>query len=513
MAAHTAFPYLVDTATGKLVRDHAEDPAAEEPETGEQNPFFVWDAAANARVPYASVANPALEGTFTEGGTSYKTVFTLFKENQKPHTLDWAAEKTGIPAERIEELARAYAQDGPASIALGWGGNDKMANADIAGHAAAMLAALTGNICKPGANIGVFVGGAWNGYTGDLAAWELPEDMTSADDEMAAYDMRTKQNKVRAFICCGDFFQQHYANMNATVEWAKSLDFIVSIDPYFTEGAKWADIVLPACTRFENEEEVGNLKVGYNQLVLQNKVIEPLFEARTDFRIQRDLAERLGAADALPKDSGEWVAAMLANSEDPYLNALTVDKINENHGAYPLEGIEVPRQAFPDLVFGTTSGRMDVYYDNLVDFGQALPTYEDPSEAYDGNPLRDTYPLQLANVRSRFRIHNQFADASWIQQYYEPYVELNPAELDARGIAADDTVEVGNDRGSFQCRVKANPAVRPGSARMIEGASADYLASGNLQNVTNDTMVERGYELMTGPVIPFSDTLVQVKKA
>ena len=41
-----------------------------------------------------------------------------------------------------------------------------MANADIAGHAAAMLAALTGNICKPGANIGVFVGGAWNGYTG-----------------------------------------------------------------------------------------------------------------------------------------------------------------------------------------------------------------------------------------------------------------------------------------------------------------------------------------------------------
>ena len=513
MAAHTAFPYLVDTATGKLVRDHAEDPAAEEPETGEQNPFFVWDAAANARVPYASVANPALEGTFTEGGTSYKTVFTLFKENQKPHTLDWAAEKTGIPAERIEELARAYAQDGPASIALGWGGNDKMANADIAGHAAAMLAALTDNICKPGANIGVFVGGAWNGYTGDLAAWELPEDMTSADDEMAAYDMRTKQNKVRAFICCGDFFQQHYANMNATVEWAKSLDFIVSIDPYFTEGAKWADIVLPACTRFENEEEVGNLKVGYNQLVLQNKVIEPLFEARTDFRIQRDLAERLGAADALPKDSGEWVAAMLANSEDPYLNALTVDKINENHGAYPLEGIEVPRQAFPDLVFGTTSGRMDVYYDNLVDFGQALPTYEDPSEAYDGNPLRATYPLQLANVRSRFRIHNQFADASWIQQYYEPYVELNPAELDARGIAADDTVEVGNDRGSFQCRVKANPAVRPGSARMIEGASADYLASGNLQNVTNDTMVERGYELMTGPVIPFSDTLVEVKKA
>ena len=40
---HTSLPFLVDVATGKLVRDHAEDPDAEEPETGEQNPFFVWD--------------------------------------------------------------------------------------------------------------------------------------------------------------------------------------------------------------------------------------------------------------------------------------------------------------------------------------------------------------------------------------------------------------------------------------------------------------------------------------
>ncbi len=39
---HTSLPFLVDVATGKLVRDHAEDPDAEEPETGEQNPFFVW---------------------------------------------------------------------------------------------------------------------------------------------------------------------------------------------------------------------------------------------------------------------------------------------------------------------------------------------------------------------------------------------------------------------------------------------------------------------------------------
>lgn len=152
--------------------------------------------------------------------------------------------------------------------------------------------------------------------------------------------------------------------------------------------------MLPATTRFENDEETGNLKVGYNQLVLQDKIIDPLFEAKTDFRI-----------------------------------------------------------------------------------------------------------------------HSQFADAAWIQQFYEPYIELNPHDFIGRGIESDDTVEVFNDRGSFKCHVKANQAVRPGSARMYEGATADYLEEGNLQSVTNDTMIERGYELVTGPVIPFSDTLVEVKKA
>ena len=513
MAAHTAFPYLVDVSTGKLVRDHAEDPAAEEPETGEQNPFFVWDAAANARAPYTSVASPALEGTFTEGGTTYKTVLTFFKESQKQHTLDWASEKTGIPAARIEELARAYAQDGPATIALGWGGNDKMGNADIAGHAAATLVALTGNVGKVGAGVGVFVGGSYNGHAGTLGAWELPEDMTAGTLEMPLYDAREGNAKVRACIFCGDVLQQHIGNMNKTAEFARGLDFIVTIDPYFTEGAKWADVILPATTRFENDAEVGSVKIGYSNIVLQNKIIEPLFEARTDFWIGKEIAKRFGKDQYLPATSEEWVAKVLSSSEDPYVSALTIDKINAANGVYPLEGIEEPRREFMDRVFATPSTRMDVYYDALVEYGQALPAYEPPLEAHAGNKLAETYPLQLANVRTRYRIHNQFNDAKWIQQFAEPRIELNPSEMEKRGLATGDAVEVFNDRGSFKCRVKANESIRPGSARMFEGQTADFLIEGNVQNVTNDGYVERGSELMCGPVIPFSDTLVEIKKA
>ena len=255
------------------------------------------------------------------------------------------------------------------------------------------------------------------------------------------------------------------------------------------------------------------MKIGYSNIVLQNRIIEPLFEARTDFWIGKEIAKRFGKDQYLPATSEEWVAKVLSSSEDPYVSALTIDKINAANGVYPLEGIEEPRREFMDRVFATPSTRMDVYYDALAEYGQALPAYEPPLEAHAGNKLAETYPLQLANVRTRYRIHNQFNDAKWIQQFAEPRIELNPSEMEKRGLATGDAVEVFNDRGSFKCRVKANESIRPGSARMFEGQTADFLIEGNVQNVTNDGYVERGSELMCGPVIPFSDTLVEIKKA
>ena len=124
-------------------------------------------------------------------------------------------------------------------------------NSDICGHAAGVLAALTGNYGKPGASVGVHVGGNYTGWSAKLASWPLPGEYKVADQEMPSYSMRHQENSVRAYVALGDMFQQHYANMNVTKEWLRSLDFIVYIDMYHVESANWADIVLPACTKFE----------------------------------------------------------------------------------------------------------------------------------------------------------------------------------------------------------------------------------------------------------------------
>ena len=96
---------------------------------------------------------------------------------------------------------------------------------------------------------------------------------------------------------------------------------------------------------------------------------------------------------------------------------------------------------------------------------------------------------------------------------YEPLVMLNPADMASRGLETGDVVRVFNDRGEFKVHAAANNAIRPGSVRIYEATTADYTVAGNLQNVTNNTMIERGYDLMCGPVIPFSDTLVEIEKA
>ena len=62
--------------------------------------------------------------------------------------------------------------------------------------------------------------------------------------------------------------------------------------------------------------------------------------------------------------------------------------------------------------------------------------------------------------------------------------------MEKRGLATGDAVEVFNDRGSFKCRVKANESIRPGSARMFEGQTADFLIEGNVQSRTTATSSE-----------------------
>ena len=318
---------------------------------------------------------------------------------------------------------------------------------------------------------------------------------------------------MHAVISVGNTLQQFFANMNLTEEWLKTLDFVLEIDIYHCESVRFADIVLPACTKFECPEEVGDVKCAANHIMTVGRGLDPLFESKTDFQIMLEIAKAVGLESAMPATAEEWVRYQVDNNTAATLEGITLDDVLDNHGLMPLVGIEKPRVGFADQKYKTESGRLDVYYEKMVKWDQALPTWEECNEVYADNPARADFPYQITQTRSRFLIHSMFYDAKWMNQFWDAVVEMNPADMAAEKLADGDTVEVYNDRGSFKVGVVGCEAVRPGSLRTTEGPWSRNMEDGNLQMVTNDQMPDRRVDLMKGGVTPFNDTLVAIKKA
>src|SRR5699024_8513971 len=110
------------------------------------NPFMVWDENAGALAAYdAEGVEPALDHEATIDGERYATMFTLLKEGQAQYTPSWAAQTTGIDEGVLVEITDKYANHGPSILSFGFGGGEKFYNADVAGHAAVLLATLVGS--------------------------------------------------------------------------------------------------------------------------------------------------------------------------------------------------------------------------------------------------------------------------------------------------------------------------------------------------------------------------------
>ncbi|MDO4399928.1 MAG: molybdopterin-dependent oxidoreductase [Coriobacteriia bacterium] len=509
--ANTSYVYLVDKKTGEVLGQTVETTDEATGEKGEMKVPFVWDTVTKAPVAHnAQGAKPALEGEFKHDGHTYVTQFTLLKEQMAEYTLDWAEGKTGIPAATIAQVAEEYAA-GPSIIANGVGGIDKYYNNDVAGHCYAVIASLTGNYGKRGTGAGFFHFNP-TPYNAGLADWPLPEGMNPSPSPLNFYDLMEKDDKVHAAMFFGDIPTQKAANWNKTLEWIDKLDFICLADIYHSSVADYVDMILPACSKFESVDEIGGMRCFNGYVMSNQKILDPLFEAKPDFYIEKGIAEAMGYGDLFPKDTVAYAAAQLENPIPP-VAGITLDTLKENMGAQRLNA-DWDNPLGPEIgVSLLPSGRQEPYYENLLKHGQAFPQWEEPCEVGVDNPLRKKYPLQFNQARTRFRVHSVYSASKWINELYEPHIELNPVDADERGLKTGDMVEVFNDRGSFRVKAYVNNSVRPGSAFMAESSFRKYLDGTLMQSVSNDKMNPRGYELPFGPMIPFNDTLIEVKKA
>jgi cysteine desulfurase NifS len=244
-----------------------------------------------------------------------------------------------------------------------------------------------------------------------------------------------------------------------------NLDFLACIDRQPTADATYADIVLPATTMFENMSYM-----VYGPIFrIREKLIEPLWEARNDYVIMAELADRLSYGHLYPQTEEEMVRFVLDSS------GYSLEDVRAAGGwvklAAPL--MEYKKWQKGGLRrdgkqgFDTPTGKFEIWSTILDEYGyEPLPKYTEPVEGPLANPSTvRTFPLIFnsgARPQTDFRSQHHGIE-SLVKDNPEPLVEINTLDADERGIQTGDLVEVRTPRGSVPFRARVSDTIVKGA--------------------------------------------------
>jgi molybdopterin-containing oxidoreductase family molybdopterin binding subunit len=494
---HTVGPYLVRDDNGQYLRGR---------DIGlpDENEYIVWDEqTASPKPRKASDLQPALTGAYTVNGISCQPSLQLLRDLAREYSPEKTAQITGVEANLVVKLAERIGNS-KSVIFVTHMGFTRTYHGDIALRGLGSVAALTGNVTA------AFKGGHlpavlnWNPF---LKA--KPEEPSYTRlGILQLYDAVIKGSPfpVKAVWFSFINFLNQCANSNKIAEEIfPQLDLIVDTELFMTPTARYADILLPVCSYLEFSDLVPH---PYPYVQLQQKVIEPLYESRSDVDIAAGLADRLGFKEYFAGGQDAFIDLILDSGNDS-IKGITRKKLKE--GAIPLTFIPQMEQEF-DIPFSTPSGKIELYSENLVEEGQALPVYLEPLES----PIKagdNKYPLSFIQGHSRFRTHSMFSNiSSLLDLNPEPLVEINPRDAAARNIADDDMVTVFNDRARTTLKARLSEGVGPGVINITQGWWIDQFKEGSVNHLTHDVInpvQEKVYE----PNMHMNDVAVEVVKA
>jgi len=416
-------------------------------------------------------------------------------------TPEWAARETGVAADVIVELARAYATTRPAAIRTLIGAEHHERGAMFF-RTLACLPALTGAWRDRGGGLFRSVG-SWQDELVDGAALTRP-DLRPGDTRILNMSrlgevLLDTDPPIRAMILWNANPLVVIPNADAARRGMARDDlFTVVHEQFLTDTARYADIVLPATTQIESVDvnpAWGHLWLGWNE-----PAIEPQGEAVSNTELFRRIARAMGLDEpSLYADDLTLLRDALPSVD---LEALRRD--GWVRVPFPESGTPWAEGGFP-----TRSGRAEFVSSTLEALGQpALPTYTRAVEGPSG-PFAGRFPLQLLTPKH----HQRFLNSGYSHLPRHggpeggPFVELDPADAAARGLADGDTARVFNDRASLELPVRVSTRLRPGVTLIPWGWWSHQHPDGNVANsLTNDTLTD------WGGGVAFSDTLVEVAR-
>lgn len=239
--------------------------------------------------------------------------FEAYVESLRDYTLQYAEEVTGIPVPTLKRMAEMIREADGVAILWAMGVTQQRGGSETSAAISDLLL-VTGNYGRPGA--GAFplrghnnVQGACDfgtlpnwlpGYqlVSDAAArrrlgavWgvELPE--RPGMDNQAMLDAIVR-GELRGMYLMGEEMAWVDANANHVHAALSQLEFFVVQDIFLSKTAQFADVVLPASPSLEKEGTFTNTERRVQRLY---QVLPPLGDARPDWQIIMDIANRLGA--------------------------------------------------------------------------------------------------------------------------------------------------------------------------------------------------------------------------
>lgn len=451
----------------------------------------------------AALALGLMHILFREGmeDVAFLKEYTVGHEELREHVKEYDPERvsaiTGVPVEDIYRLARMYGTTSPSYIRIG-NGPQHHDNGGMCIRTISCLPAITGAWKVRG-------GGAAKGNSGYLehhaAALQRPDllltDTRRINMNQLGSALLELDPPVRSLFVynCNPALVAPEANKVREGLLREDL-FTVVHDLFLTETARYADLVLPATSSFENTDLYKSYWHHYMQL--QEPVIAPYGESKSNVELFRLLAEAMGFEEPAFRDTEEeMIRQALDYPANPYLEGITYEALAEKH--YVKAAV---KPLFPGRL-PTPSGKIELYSETMKRKGYPpLPTYIPLSGE------EERLPFLFIPAPNHNYLNSTFSNnAKHAALEKEPRLYMNAADAAALGIADGDRVRVWNRRGECELRASVGEDVLPG-VTVTQGLWADRPGSKSLVNaLTPDRTADMG-----GGAVFFSGR-VQVEKA
>ena len=440
-------------------------------------------------------------------GNSYKDYILGRGSDAIAKTPEWASRITGIPPDRIHQLALEIGRVKPAYIAQGWG-PQRHANGEQTARAICMLPILTGNVGIQGGNTGDREGAYGIPFPGidvgkNPVQTSIPcflwtqaiADHQNFSDTSHGLKGRPRLKTPIKFLW--SFASNTLVNQHSDIGSTHDIladdslcEMIVLIDNVMTASARYADIVLPGTSTFEESDlAYQGYAVEMGALIMKQQAIEPMGECRTIYDICAGIARRMGVGEEFTegRSHDQWVQTLYHRCRklkpdlpESFQQALDTGVFKWRPQERSQAGLQ-PFRAYPQKYpLNTPSGKIEIFSERLWNLSQswelpagdvisALPEFH----ATWGMPSAkesSTYPLQLVGHHYKQRTHSSYGNNPWLRESAPQSLWINPMDAKARGIDHGDWVKVYNQFGQTQVRAKVTPRMMPGVLSLPQGA-------------------------------------------